>query len=247
MPSRPNFDRLVAPPRAVPLSLRANALFGNGLSVCAWTLLLFSTPAFWGFAANAELLAPVVLGATNARTVGRVTATERTQSRASKSQSSYIHRVDYAYQDPSGQPLTGSSYVTGTPPAVGVEMPVEYVPSWPTFSRIVGMRRARFGAAAGVAILFPVLTGLFVAFSLSQGRRTLRLLREGVVDPSLKQMALYLPGRTGTAELVDELPRLVIADERGELAAGPGIRWAVLALPIFVILVNGACAVNHLR
>ena len=28
---------------------------------------------------------------------------------------------------------------------------------------------------------------------------------------------------------------------------GPGIRWAVLALPIFVILVNGACAVNHLR
>ena len=245
MPSRPNFDRLVAPPRAVPLSLRVNALFGNGLSVCAWILLLFSTPAFWGFAANAEVLAPVVLRAGNARTDGRVIATEKTLSSEGKTP---VHRVDYSYQSPSGQQLTGSSYLTTrSPPAVGALVPVEYVPSRPSFSRIVGMRRARFGAAAGVAILFPVLTGLFVAFSLSQGRRTLRLLREGVVDPSLKQMALYLPGRTGTAELVDELPKLVIADERGELAAGPGIRWAVLALPIFVILVNGACALNHLR
>ena len=245
MGSRPNFDRLVAPPRAVPLSLRVNALFGNGLSVVAWVLLLFTTPAFWGFAANAEVLAPIVFAASSARTAGRVTATERTRSREGKS--SYVHRVAFAYQSPSGQPLTGTSYVTGTPPAVGAEMPVEYVPSWPTFSRIVGLRRAPFGASAAIALLFPAFAGFFVVFSLSQGRGTLRLLREGVVDPSLKQAALYVPGTTGTAQLVDDLPTIVTADEQGELAAGPGIRWAVLALPLFVTLVNGACAVNHLR
>lgn len=246
MPSRPNFDRLVAPPRAVPLSLRANALFGHGLSVVAWILLLFTTPAVWGLAVHADLLAPVVLATSSARTEGRVSGTARTTASEGRSRTP-VHRVDYSYEVPSGQQLTGSSYVTGAPPAVGVKIPVEYVPSLPAFSRIVGMRRARLSTSAAIALLFPFVAGGFVALSLIHGRRTLRLLREGVVDPSLKQEILHVPGSTGTSELVDDLPQIVIADERGELAAGPGLRWAVLALPIFVILVNGACAVNHLR
>jgi hypothetical protein len=109
------------------------------------------------------------------------------------------------------------------------------------------MRRAMLGASAAAALLFPGVAALFAAISLALGRKTLRLLREGVVDPSLKQMSLYIPGTTGTAELVDDLPPAVTANEQGELTTGPGFPWAGLALPLLVTLVNGACVVNHLK
>ena len=175
--SRPNFDRLVAPPRTVPLSLRVNALFG-GMAAFAWGVLLFTTPIFWGFAMNAEVLAPIVFGASAATTDGRVTATGETSSSEDETR---IHWVDYSYQVPASPLLSGRSYVTGGAPGVGAELTVEYVPSWPHFSRIVGMRKARFGPGAAVAVVFPALAAVFVAFSLHAGRRTLRLLREGRV------------------------------------------------------------------
>ena len=288
--SRPNFDRLVAPPRAVPMSLRVDALFG-GMAAFAWGVLLFTTPIFWGFVMNAEVLAPIVLGASAATTDGRVTATGETSSSEDKSR---IHWVDYSYQVPAGPPLSGRSYVTGSAPDVGAELPVEYVPSWPRFSRIVGMRKAMFGPGAAIAVVFPALAAGFVAFSLHAGRSTLRLLREGRVaeatfvsqqptnttingrvvqeltfeystpdrgrhtftssttDPDelrdeRRETILYLPEEPDTATAVDQLPKAVVIDENGELAAAPGLRWAVLALPLLVTLVNGACAANHLR
>lgn len=288
--SRPNFDRLVAPPRTVPLSLRLNALFG-GMAALAWGVLLLTTPIFWGFVMNAEVLAPVVLGASSATTDGRVTATGETRSSENRGQ---IHSVDYSYQVPAGPLLSGRSYVTGDPPAVGAELEVEYVPSWPRFSRIVGMRKARFGPGAAIAVVFPALAAGFVAFSLHAGRQTLRLLREGRVaqatfvsqqptnttingrvvqeltfeyatpdrgrrtftssttDPGelrdeRRETILYLPEEPDTATAVDALPKAVVVDEGGELSAGPGTRWAILALPLLVTVLNGACAVNHLR
>jgi hypothetical protein len=288
--SRPNFDRLVAPPRAVPLSLRVNTLFG-GMAAFAWGVLLFTTPIFWGFVMNAEVLAPIVLGASAATTDGRVTATGETSSSENKSR---IHWVDYSYQVPAGPQLSGRSYVTGSAPDVGAELSVEYLPSWPHFSRLVGMRKAMFGPGAAIAVVFPALAVIFVAFSWHVGRSTLRLLREGRVaeatfvsqqptnttingrvvqeltfeyvtpdrgrrtftssttDPTdlrdeRRETILYLPEEADTATAVDALPEAVLVDEGGELAAGPGIRWAILALPLLVILVNGACAVNHLR
>ncbi len=288
--SRPNFDRLVAPPRTVPLSLRVNALFG-GMAAFAWGVLLFTTPIFWGFVMNAEVLAPIVLGAGAATTDGRVTATGETRSSENKSR---VHWIDYSYQVPAGPLLSGRSYVTGSAPDIGARLPVEYVPSWPRFSRIVGMRRAMFGPGAAIAIVFPALAAAFVAFSLYAGRQTLRLLREGRVaqatfvsqqptnttvngrvvqeltfeyvtpdrgrhtftssttDPTdlrdeRRETILYLPEEPDTATAVDALPMAVVIDEGGELAPVPGLRWAVLALPLLVTLVNGACAANHLR
>lgn len=288
--SRPNFDRLVAPPRAVPLSLRVDTLFG-GMAAFAWGVLLFTTPIFWGFVMNAEVLAPIVLGAGAAKTDGRVTATGETRSSEDKSR---IHWVDYSYQAPGGPRLSGRSYVTGSAPDVGATLPVEYAPSWPHFSRIVGMRKAMFGPGAAIAVVFPALAAGFVAFSLYAGRQTLRLLREGRVAEATfvsqqptnmivngrvvqeltfeyatpdqgrrtftstttnadelrderRETILYLPDESDTATAVDALPKAVVIDEGGELLAAPGLRWAVLALPLLVTLVNGACAANHLR
>jgi hypothetical protein len=288
--SRPNFDRLVAPPRTVPLSLRVSALFG-GMAAFAWGALLFTTPIFWAFVMNADVLAPIVLGASAATTDGRVTATGETRSSENRSR---IHWVDYSYRVPAGSPLSGRSYVTGSAPDVGAELSVEYVPSWPHFSRIMGMRKAIFGPGGAIAVVFPALAAVFVAISLHMGRRTLRLLREGRVakatfvsqqptnttingrvvqeltfeyvtpdrgrrtftsrttDPSdlrdeRRETILYLPEEPETATAVDALPGAVLIDESGELAAGPGIRWVIPALPFLVIVVNGACAVNHLR
>ena len=123
--------------------------------------------------------------------------------------------------------------------------------SWPRFSRIVGMRRARFGPGMIVVLLFPAFAAVLVVLSLSPGRRMLRLLRGGRVGEELRGerrvTLLYLPGVSGTTTAVDALPEVVTVDERGMLAAGPGIRWAILALPLLVTVVNGACAVNHLR
>lgn len=289
--SRPHFDRLGEPPRAVPLSLRVNVLFGGGMAVFAWGMLLVTTPIFWGFAINAELLAPLVLAATAATTDGRVTATGKTMSSEDERP---IYWVDYSYQVPGGPPLDGRSYVTGDAPGVGSQLPVEYVPSLPRYSRIVGMRRARFGPGAIVALVFPALAAAFVGFSLHQGRRTLRLLREGRVaqatfvsqqptnvtinervvqeltfeyvtpegrrrtfthnttDPGevrdeRRETILYMPDEPDTATAVDALPKAVVVDEGGALTAGPGVRWAILAFPLLVTLVNGACVVNHLR
>ncbi len=245
--SRPNFDRLVTPPRAVPLGLRVAALFGggDGFPILAWGMLLFTTPVLWGVAVKAEVLAPIVLGASAARTEGRVTASYKEASRNPYSW------VDYSYQVPAGPLLTGRSWVTGSPPGVGAEVQVEYVPSRPRFSRIVGMRRVRFEAGAIAAILFPAFASVLVVLSLSPGRSMLRLLREGRVGEELRGerrvTLLYLPGVSGTTTAVDALPEVVTVDERGMLAAGTGFRWAVLALPLLVIIVNGACAVNHLR
>lgn len=288
--SRPNFDRLVTPPRAVPLSLRLDALFG-GMAAFAWGVLLCTTPIFWGFVMNAEVFAPIVLGASAATTDARVTATGETSSSEDRSR---IHWVDYSYQVAAGPLLFGRSYVTGSAPDVGAELPVEYVPSWQHFSRIVGMRKAMFGPGAAIAIVFPALAAGFVAFSLYAGRQTLRLLREGRVaeatfvrqqptnttingrvvqeltfeyvtpdrgrrtftssttDPDelrdeRRETILYLPDEPDTATAVDQLPKAVVIDEGGELAPVPGLRWAVLALPLLVTLVNGACAANHLR
>ncbi len=287
---RPNFDRLVAPPRTVPLSLRVNALFG-GMAAFAWGVLLCTTPIFWGFVMNAEVLAPVVLGASAATTDGQVTATGET--RASEDETR-IHWVDYSYQVPAGPPLSGRSYLTGSPPDIGATLKVEFLPSWPRFSRIVGMRKAMFGPGAAIAVVFPALAAGFVAFSLYAGRQTLRLLREGRVaeatfvsqqptnttingrvvqeltfeyttpdrgrrkftssttDPGelrdeRRETILYLPDDPDTATAIDALPKAVVIDEGGELAPVPGLRWAVLALPLLVAVVNGACAANHLR
>jgi len=289
--SRPNFDRLVPPPRAVPLGLRVNALFGGGLPVFGWAMLLFTTPIFWGFAMNADVLAPIVLGVSAATADGRVTAAEKTVSSEDKRP---IYRVDYSYQVPAGPLLTGRSYVTGSAPRLGTELPVEYVPSWPRFSRITGMRRARFGPGAIVALVFPAVAAFAVGYSLLRGRRTLRLLREGGVaeatfvsqqatnvtinervvqeltfeyvtpdgrrrtfrdkttDPGelrdeRRETILYLPDEPDTAIAVDALPKGVLVDEGGALTSGPGIRWAILAAPLLVTVVNGACVANHLR
>ncbi len=288
--SRPNFDRLVAPPRTVPLSLRVNTLFG-GMAAFAWGVLLVTTPIFWGFVMNAEVLAPIVLGTSAATTDGRVTATGETRSSEDETR---VHWVDYSYQVPAGPLLSGRSYVTGSPPDIGARLPVEYVPSGPRFSRIVGMRKAMFGPGAAIAVVFPALAAGFVAFSLYAGRQTLRLLHEGRVaqatfvsqkptnmtvngrvvqeltfeyvtpdrgrrtfttsttDPTdlrdeRRETILYLPEEPDTATAVDALPTAVVIDEGGELAPVPGLRWAVVAVPLLVALVNGACAANHLR
>jgi hypothetical protein len=288
--SRPNFNRLLAPPRAVPLSLRVNTLFG-GMAAFAWGVLLCTTPIFWAFVMNAEVLAPVVLRAGAATTDGRVSATGETRSSEDRSR---IHWVDYSYQVPAGPVLSGRSYVTGSPPAIGAQLPVEYAPSWPNFSRIVGMRKAMFGPGAAIAIVFPALAAGFVAFSLYAGRRTLRLLREGCVAEATfvsqqptnttingrvvqeltfeyvtpdrgrrtftstttnpdelrddrRETILYLPEEPDTATAVDALPAAVAVDEGGELAPAPSLPWTVVALPLLVTLVNGACVANHLR
>ena len=289
--SRPNFDRLAPPPRAVPLGLRVSALFGDGLAAFAWGMLLFTTPIFWGFVMNAEVLAPVVLGVSAATTDGRVTATGKTVSSQGKRP---IYWVDYSYPVPGGPRLTGRSYVTSDAPGVGAELPVEYVPSLPRYSRMVGMRRARFGPGAIIALVFPAAAAFAVVLSLLTGRRTLRLLREGRVaeatfvseqptnvtinervvqeltfeyvtpdgrlrtfthnttDPGevrdeRRETILYMPDEPDTATAVDALPKAVVVDEGGALTAGPGVRWALLAFPLLVTLVNGACVVNHLR
>ncbi|MEO8358956.1 MAG: DUF3592 domain-containing protein [Vicinamibacteria bacterium] len=281
----------MAPPRAVPLGVRMNALFGGGLAVIGWGLLLFATPFFWIFAVNADVVAPIVLSASAAQATGVITAIDAT--RASEGKRS-IYRVQYSFQVPAGPKMTGTSYVTGTAPVVGETRPVEYVPALPGFSRIVGMRRAMFGPGGIIVLVFPAIAAAIVAFELRSGRRVLRLLRHGKVasatfvsqqrahikvnkrdvleltfeyagsdglrrtftetttDPGKlrderRETILYLPDDDESATTVDALPVGVTADERGEIAAGPGPRILVLALPLLVILINGSCVVNYLR
>ncbi|BDG02922.1 hypothetical protein [Anaeromyxobacter oryzae] len=73
----------------------------------------------------------------------------------------------------------GVAYAPGTCVRAGSAVLVEYRTDDPAVSRIAGMRRAPFGPGTSFVLIFPIVGGTLVAFSLRSGCRAIRLLQHG--------------------------------------------------------------------
>ncbi len=174
--SRPNFERLVPPPRRVPFGVQVQTLFGATLARVGWWLLVVLSPVAWVFASQADLSGPLLFRGHPPAVEGRVTRLEETRSSEGGRR---IVRVEYTFRAPGGPPLSGSSYSVGVTHAVGDVVQVEYLEGRPSISRISGARRAPFSAAVLLVLVFPAIGLGLAGLSLRSGRRTLRLLGEG--------------------------------------------------------------------
>jgi hypothetical protein len=168
------FERLGPPPRHVPLALRLRLSLG-GFPQIGFFLLLFSTPFFWLFAANADLSGVLVRGqlTRTTGTVVRVTDTHASEGKVA------VQRVEYVFRVAGSGERRGTSYVTGAAPRTGESVVVEYPAGRPRLSRIEGMRRSMFGPGALVALVFPLVGLVLAGFGVRHGMRRVRLLEHG--------------------------------------------------------------------
>src|SRR5262245_23874906 len=99
-----------------------------------------------------------------------------------------VYRFAYSFELPDGAPQPGTSYWPGTsfdqltrraPAAPGMAVTVQYDPSNPRISRIMGTRTGMCAHWVMFVFIFPILgTGMLLA-GLANGRKRLRLMRWG--------------------------------------------------------------------
>lgn len=164
-----------APPRNVPLSLRIVNFF-NGFAQIGWAVFGFGMIFFWAFAGNADLSFATFRGNIQ-RVKGRVTSVENTSASENHQQ---IQASHYDY-NVGGEWFSGKSYSSGSAPAKGDDVTVEYVEGNPGKSRIEGMRRALFGPWVILVAIFPAVGFVILYFSSASGAKRNRLLREGIL------------------------------------------------------------------
>ena len=174
-------ERIGPPPRNVPLMLAAQVSLGGAVSQLGWLFFGFGSIFFWLFAWQADLTGwrfrEGNIGTTAGQSLGcRDTHYSVGGSRGSRGTPVYENRYRYEVD---GSALTGKSYETGNCVAGG-QVTVEYLLAQPGYSRIQGMRRRLLSPWAALATIFPGV-GLAVAIvGLRQGRRRIRLLRDGL-------------------------------------------------------------------
>lgn len=173
-PMLPSSLHFTPPPRRVPPSLTILSILGP-FSQIAWFVFGFGMIFFWVFVGHADFSALTFRGAIE-KTIGRVTSVQETGASENRSRVMASH---YEYSV-AGQRFTGTSYTTGSSPAEGDSVTVEYKQGQPESSRIEGMRRAEFGPAVGFVTIFPFIGLVLIAFSARGGFKRAGLLGRGV-------------------------------------------------------------------
>lgn len=163
-----------APPRGVPLSLRVLNFF-NGAAQLGWVVFGFGMLFFWIFGARADF--SFATFHVDGQTQGRVTRVDDTGASENEIRVR-AHHYEYSV---AGRTLTGTSYATGESVSVGAQVPVEYDQGTPERSRIAGMRRALFGPAAALVVIFPAVGAIILFFATRSGVHRNHLLREGIL------------------------------------------------------------------
>jgi hypothetical protein len=202
--SRPFFDRLAEPPRYLPLGARLFLLFGGVVSQIGWGLFAFGSIFGWTFAGNADVSSLVLFRTGVSQAQGVVTAARDTSASEGRVR---VREVSYSFAGPGGSQRSGRSYITGTAPAPGESVTVEFVNAMPSVSRIQGMRQAMFGPAAVIVLIFPLIGLAIVLFSLRSGWKTGRLLSQG------RLAAGKLKSKEGTNVTVNGRPVMKVTFE----------------------------------
>lgn len=168
--------RFPAPPRRVPLSLRIVNFF-NGGTQFGWIFLGVGLIAFRFFGMEADVSFLTFRNA-DGRTIGQVV---RTAPTGASEDDDPVHASHYQYSV-AGRVYTGTAYSTGTAPAAGHAVTIEYVEANPARSRVEGMRRAVFGPwILPISAIFPAIGLTVLFFTTRSGMERNRLLRNGIL------------------------------------------------------------------
>jgi hypothetical protein len=166
---------LAPPPRAVPLPLRLQVLFGGILNLFGWIFFGFGMIFFWAFAMNSDLTSFARFRGPLETATGVVVHSYATNASENKRR---IYGHEYAFEY-NGRDYQGVSYATGRQIPAGLSAQIEFPAGNPEVSRIQGMRRGMFGPAVVFVVIFPFVGLCFLVFGLRSGLRAAHLLGNG--------------------------------------------------------------------
>lgn len=112
-----------------------------------------------------------------ARTSGVI---DRVEATSSEENDDTIYAIGYHFDAPDGRVVQGESYTTWLEMA-GTRVTVEIDPADPTTSRIAGMRADRYPPWIAFVLFFPIAGAFMAGYQLRQGRRAIRLVRDGTL------------------------------------------------------------------
>ena len=185
-------QRMAAPPRRVPLSLRILSLCNVGVQI-GFFIIGFGSIFVWTFIPNTDLPSPSRHMTATAR--GYVTSV--TSTRASQNRQRILANV-YTFSV-GGRQFTGTSYSDGETFKPGDTVTIQYDQSNPMSSQIEGMRRNMFNAGTLVTLIFPaiglgiVALGIWYGLTLIRGLRDYEIANAKVVN---RQYVVMSRGRT---------------------------------------------------
>jgi hypothetical protein len=172
---------LSRPPRRVPISTRLVVALGHPLARVGWIVLAVSAFFVRLFVMNADLTSWLHFRGPLQTVPGRITASNQTRAteggaKFRKGTPIFAHHYEF---EVNGQRYRGVSYRVGGGLLAGRPVMVEFPPGRPECSRIRGMRRAMFGPAVGLVLIFPAVGLALAVAALIRARRHLRLLARG--------------------------------------------------------------------
>ena len=251
------------PPRPVPWQ---TPLYLILLTTQIGWLLLVTGWLFWNYCAFGADVKGVLFRAPLRSVTGKVARVSQTglressgaavSSNATHVPSRPIYAVRYTYLLPAGGTASGTSYTGGDEsgldsteangPAAetewtlqpGMIVPVEYVRSHPTLSRVRGMRSNVYPLWVLISLAFPLGALLFMWPGLRSYRRVRFLLGSGVTDKEGK--SLEDPAGRLQPLPISGPPAGWLGIRDGQLHA-PNVKGVCLALllPVLALLANG--------
>src|SRR5258706_7937427 len=175
---------LSRPPRTVPWSTRLVVLFGGTFSGFGWIFFGFGMIFVWIFAGKGDYTSAFIMRGALETAPALVTGVQDTRfseggSKHSRGTSIYAYRYKF---NTGGTDYEGTSYRLGQGRGrEGDETTVEFPAGKPRYSRLKGMRRAIFSPVVAMVFLFPVVGLTLVLPGVLQGRKNIRLLKDGEI------------------------------------------------------------------
>lgn len=163
--------------RTIPFPLQIKIIFGDTFAFIGWIFLtigfVFSSVFLsmsdfsdWRFKKDSPKV--------------QATITQIEYSNASENKQA-IFEYHYEFTDLKGIKQKGVSYGFKGKYDVGDEATVIFLEKKPEYSRIENLKKAPFGQFTLFVLIFPLIGGLMVFFSIPKALKKLRVLREGII------------------------------------------------------------------
>ncbi len=163
--------------RHIPFPLQVKIIFGDALAFIGWIFLtigvLFSSIFLsmsdfsdWRFKKDSPKTQAII--------------TKIEYSNASENKQAILE-YHYEFTDLQGVKQHGVSYGFSGKYDVGDEATVIFLEKKPKYSRIENLRKEPFGQFTLLVLIFPLIGGLLVFFSIPKALKKIRVLREGVL------------------------------------------------------------------
>lgn len=199
-------------PRPLTMAIKCKLLTGGSLGyfglMFAGVGLIFALV----FVLSSRVLPSIRLVAANTETMGEVVKIESTSASVGGSRGrrgTPVFKIHFKFKTPEGGEYHQFSYVTGglynsdnQLVNEGDSVKIQYVPSRPKFSRIVGARYSTFGAVVLLTLLFPVIGLTFVVLGYRKGLKQIYLLGHGNIADG------KITGKVATGTKVNNIPEM---------------------------------------